>query len=149
MRAVVQRVQRAEVRVAGERVGAIGPGLLALVGVGRDDDLESAELLASKLVQMRVFPDEGGKMNRSLLESGGELVLVSQFTLYGDLRKGLRPSFGASAPAPVAAPLFDALVGAARRAGVRVETGRFGAEMEVELVGAGPVTLLVDTQRTF
>ncbi len=149
MRAVVQRVRSAEIRVAGEPVGAIGPGLLALVGVGRGDDAASAELLASKLVQMRVFADEAGKMNRSLLESGGALALVSQFTLYGDLRKGLRPSFGGSAPGPEAGPLFDAVVAAAARAGVPVATGRFGAQMEVELVGDGPVTLLLDTDRTF
>lgn len=149
MRAVVQRVSRAQIRVAGETVGEIGPGLLALVAVGHDDDLESAGALAAKLLRVRVFGDAEGRLNKSLLDTGGALALVSQFTLFGDLRKGLRPSFGAAAPGGLAERLFDAVISAARSAGVQVETGRFGAAMEVELVNDGPVTLLVDTDRQF
>lgn len=140
---------RAQIRVAGEAVGEIGPGLLALVAVGRDDTLESAGALAAKLLRIRIFGDPEGRMNQSLLDTGGALALVSQFTVFGDLRKGLRPSFGAAAPGELAKPLIDAVVSAARAEGVRVETGRFGAAMEVELTNDGPVTLLVDTDRQF
>lgn len=149
MRAVVQRVSRAQIRVAGETVGEIGPGLLALVAVSRQDDRESARVLAGKLLRIRVFGDAEGRLNQSLLDTGGALALVSQFTLFGDLRKGLRPSFGASAPGDAAEPLFNTLVASARAEGVQVETGRFGATMAVELVNDGPVTLLVDTERQF
>ena len=149
MRAVVQRVLRAEIRVAGTTVGEIGRGLLALVAVGREDDPQSARTLAIKLTRIRVFADAKGRMNQSLHDIGGGLALVPQFTLFGDLRKGLRPSFGASAPGPMAEPLFEAVVAATRAEGVEVATGRFGTEMEVELVGDGPVTLLIDTDRQF
>lgn len=149
MRAVVQRVERATVRVAGEVVGEMGPGLLALVGVARDDAPADADELAQKIVHLRVFEDEQGRMNRSLLDTGLELGVVSQFTLLADCRKGRRPSFGDAAAPEVAAPLVEAVVAAARAHGVTVVTGRFRAEMAVELVNAGPVTLLLDTRKVF
>ncbi len=127
----------------------MGAGLLALVAVGRSDGPQQADALASKLVRMRVFEDDAGRMNRSLVDVGGTLCLVSQFTLFGDLRRGLRPSFGDAAPGDQAEPLLDALRQTAESEGVRVVTGRFGAHMDVELVGDGPVTLLLDTDRQF
>lgn len=149
MRAVLQRVRRAVIRVDGETLGTMGPGLLALVGIGRSDSSESARELVRKLLNLRIFEGEGGRMDASLLEVGGALGLVSQFTLFGDTRKGRRPSFaGAAAPAD-AEPLFAAVVSSARTAGLEVVTGRFGAMMEVELVNWGPVTLLVDTEKQF
>ena len=149
MRAVVQRVRSAQVAVEGEIVCEMGAGLLALVGVCRADDARSAAALAERIVQLRIFADEDGRMNRSLLDCGGTLGVVSQFTLFGDARHGRRPSFVAASPADQAAPLIDALVAAARGLGVTVVTGRFQAEMEVSLVNAGPVTILLDTQKTF
>ncbi len=130
-------------------MGATGPGLLALVGVAEGDSESDAELLADKLIHLRVFPDEQGVMNRSLLEAGGELSVVSQFTLLGDCRKGRRPSFAAAAPAGLAERLIERLVETARALGVTVVTGRFRAKMSVELVNEGPVTLLLDTRREF
>ena len=127
----------------------MGAGLLALVGVARGDGPEQAQALAKKLVELRVLPDAEGRMNRCLLETGGSLGLVSQFTLLGDARKGRRPSYQRAAPAAEAAPLLEALAGAAAAHGVPVVTGRFQAEMEVELVNDGPVTLLLDTEREF
>ena len=149
MRAVVQRVASASVRVEGEQIAAMESGLLALVGVGRDDARRDAEELARKLVHMRVFRDSEGRMNESLLDTGGTLGVVSQFTLFGDMRKGRRPSYAAAAAPEVAAPLVEAVVSAARGLGVTVVTGRFQAMMEVALVNDGPVTLLVDTRKTF
>lgn len=149
MRAVAQRVSRARVRVAGETVGDMDAGLLALVGVSRDDQPDDARQLAEKLVGLRVFPDAEGKMNRSLIDVGGSLGIVSQFTLMGDCRKGRRPSYAQAAPPEVAEPLIERLVAEARGAGVRVITGRFRAMMSVELVNDGPVTLLLDTRRLF
>lgn len=149
MRAVAQRVVSARIRVAGEEVASMGEGLLTLVGVGGEDGPEDARELARKLVHLRVFPDAQGRMNRSLLEVGGTLGLVSQFTLFGDVRQGRRPSFAGAAAAEVAEPLLARLAEAARDEGVPVVTGRFGAEMEVALVNAGPVTLLLDTRRAF
>jgi D-tyrosyl-tRNA(Tyr) deacylase len=149
MRAVVQRVSRAEVRVGGQAVGAIGRGLLALVAAGEDDTDEDAVYLADKIVGLRVFDDDAGNLNRALADVGGALLAVSQFTLYGDCRKGRRPSFvKAMAPEP-AERLYQRFVDAARAAGATVETGRFRAMMEVELVNDGPVTLLVDSKRLF
>jgi D-tyrosyl-tRNA(Tyr) deacylase len=145
VRAVVQRVVEARVLVDGSPVGEMGAGLLALVGVARGDGERDARELARKLVSLRVFEDESGRMNRSLLETGGTLGVVSQFTLLGDTRRGRRPSFGAAAPPEEAAPLVDEVVRAARGEGTRVVTGRFGAKMRLELVGDGPVTLLVET----
>jgi D-tyrosyl-tRNA(Tyr) deacylase len=149
VRAVVQRVQRARVAVGGETVAEMGPGLLALVGVGQGDDEAAARELAHKLVHLRILEDAEGKMNRSLLETGGVLGVVSQFTLFGDARKGRRPAFTGAAPPERAAPLVEAVAAAARALGVEVVTGRFGARMEVELVNAGPVTLLLDTEKSF
>jgi D-aminoacyl-tRNA deacylase len=145
MRAVIQRVSEARVTVAGSVLGEIGPGLLALLGVAKPDTAADAEYLAEKILNLRVFPDEAGKMNRSLLDTGGALLVVSQFTLYGDCRKGRRPSFDDAAPAEQARPLYEHFVEVARRSGVRVETGVFQAHMEVSLVNDGPVTLLVES----
>lgn len=149
MRAVAQRVRAASVRVGDELVGDMGPGLLALVGVARGDGPAAAEALARKLVQLRIFEDEAGRMNRSLLEIGGTLGVVSQFTLLGDARQGRRPAFVEAAPPEAAEPLLETLVAAARALGVPVVTGRFRARMEVALVNDGPVTILLDTARSF
>jgi D-tyrosyl-tRNA(Tyr) deacylase len=145
VRAVVQRVRSARVAVADEEVCAMGPGLLALVGVAREDGPADADELARRLVQLRVFADANERMNRSLLEVGGTLGLVSQFTLYGDTRRGRRPFFGRAAPPEQAEALLERLAGEARRLGAAVVTGRFRAKMDVELVNEGPVTLLLDT----
>jgi D-tyrosyl-tRNA(Tyr) deacylase len=147
VQAVAQRVSRARIRVAGETVGTMGAGLLALVGVAREDGPAQAEELARKLVHLRVFADAAGRMNVSLLESGGTLGVVSQFTLLGDARQGRRPSWAAAAPPEQAEPLIEALCAAARALGAPVVTGRFRAEMTVELVNEGPVTILLDTAR--
>ena len=149
MRAVVQRVSRASVKVSDEIVGKIGPGMCGCVAVGDDDTIDDARSLANKVVGLRIFSDADDKMNLSLLEVGGQLLAVSQFTLHGDVRKGKRPSFvKAMAPEP-AKELFEIFVSACREEGAFVETGRFRASMEVEIIGDGPVTVLVDTKRTF
>jgi len=145
MRAVVQRCRSARVEVEGATVGAAGAGLCAFVGAGKGDDERAAEALVDKIVNLRIFPDDQGKMSRSLLDVGGELLLVSQFTLYGDTRKGRRPSFeGALAP-QLAAPLLDHTVALARARGVKVATGQFGADMRVFVENDGPVTILLST----
>ena len=144
MRAVVQRVTRACVRVEGETVGHIGPGLLALVGVTHDDGPAEAARLATKLATLRLFADDAGVMNRPVLESGGGVLLVSQFTLYGDASRSRRPSWSAAAPRAHAETLVEAVVAGLRGHGLNVATGRFGAQMEVELVNDGPVTVIID-----
>lgn len=144
MRAVVQRVTRAQVAVAGQVVGRIGAGLCVLVGVTHDDDRAAAAKLASKLWTLRIMADDHGVMNRSIAETTQEVLVISQFTLYGDTRKGRRPSFVAAARPEQAEPLVEAVVGELRSLGARVETGRFGADMAVELVNDGPVTLLLE-----
>lgn len=144
MRIVLQRVSRAEVRIGGEVVGRIGRGLLVLLGVARGDTVEDACWLAEKIVGLRIFNDDQGKMNRDLTEVSGSVLVVSQFTLHGDCRKGRRPSFVAAAPPETAIPLYEAFINAVRALGVPVETGRFGAMMEVELVNDGPVTLILE-----
>jgi len=149
VRAVVQRVSSARVEVAGEIVGSIGKGLLAFVGVARDDVDDDARMTASKISGLRVFNDDDGAMNRSLLEAGGSILAVSQFTLYGDVRKGRRPSFVDAAPGESAQALFDRVVELLRRDGIAVETGVFGASMQVELTNDGPVTILIDSRKTF
>ena len=149
MRAVVQRVSGASVEVGAERSGAIEQGVLALVGVARDDTESDAQAIASKIAGLRIFNDETGAMNRSLSEVGGAVLAVSQFTLYGDARKGRRPSFTDAAPGPEAEPLFDRVVDLMRREGLRVETGIFGASMRVSLVNEGPVTILLDSRKLF
>jgi len=146
MRLVVQRVRRASVDVDGDRIAEIGRGLLLLVGIAPEDADVDLRKAAGKIVDLRIFEDDAGKMNRSLRDVGGQLLAVSQFTLYGDTRKGRRPSFVGAAAPEVAEPLFDALVDAIRAQGVRVETGRFGAKMAVELVNDGPVTLLIEVE---
>lgn len=149
MRAVVQRVTAARVLV-GERVtGEIGSGSLVLVGVGIDDDVSDATALAHKVVELRIFPDDAGVMNRSLLDCGGSLLLVSQFTLHGDVRRGRRPSFITAAKDPPARALFEKVGEVAASLGVVVAYGEFGADMAVELVNDGPVTILLDTKRVF
>jgi D-tyrosyl-tRNA(Tyr) deacylase len=149
MRAVVQRVRKSRVCAAGKILGEIGPGLLTLLGVGGEDEEEDARLLADKLANLRIFPDASGKMNLSLLETGGAMLIVSQFTLYGDCRKGRRPSYTRSAPPEKAERLYDLLVEEVGRHGIPTTTGRFGAMMEVELTNDGPVTLLLDTKGDF
>jgi D-tyrosyl-tRNA(Tyr) deacylase len=149
MRAVVQRVKEATVRVEGEVVGAIGPGLLVLLGVGREDALEDAEYLAEKTLNLRIFPDEAGNMNVSVVEVPGEILAVSQFTLLGDARRGRRPGFSAAAPPEEANRLYEAFVARLRPSGVRVETGVFRAMMDVALVNHGPVTILLDSRKLF
>jgi D-aminoacyl-tRNA deacylase len=145
MRAVLQRVSTARVSVNQTVVAGIGKGLVVLLGVTHSDTAADAGSLLDKIVHLRVFPDEAGKMNRSLLEAGGALLVVSQFTLYGDCRKGRRPSFDAAAPAAAARSLYEYFVEAARRRGVPVESGVFQAHMEVALVNDGPVTLILET----
>jgi D-tyrosyl-tRNA(Tyr) deacylase len=145
MRAVVQRVTYAKVEVEGSVTGEISGGLLVLLGVARGDHLADSEFLASKITQLRIFADEAGKMNRSLLDTGGALLAVSQFTLYGDCRKGRRPSFDGAAPPEVARELYEHFVQSVRAVGVRVETGVFQADMAVTLTNDGPVTLIVES----
>lgn len=149
MRACVQRVSRARVTVEDREVSQIGKGLVVLLGVGPQDDQASAQLLADKIVGLRIFEDDDGKMNRSLQEVGGEMLVVSQFTLWGDCRKGRRPSFVGAAPPDQAERLYEAFIASAGAQGVRIATGVFRAHMQVELVNDGPVTLLLDTDRTF
>jgi D-aminoacyl-tRNA deacylase len=149
MRAVVQRVSRAKVTVAGEITGEIGPGLLVLLGVGKEDSEASADYLAEKVAGLRIFEDDGGKMNRSVVEVGGAVLVVSQFTLYGDVRKGKRPSFDDAAPPQRARELYEYFVQRLRASGLRCETGRFQEMMAVELVNEGPVTILVDSAKGF
>ena len=146
MRALIQRVTEAAVRVDGDVVGAIGPGLLILLGVGPDDTAAIAEMLAEKTAQMRIFSDVDGKFNLSLIDSGGAALVVSQFTLYADTRRGRRPGFSGAAPPEIAAPLVDAYAEALRQQGVRVATGQFGAMMQVSLINDGPVTIMVDSE---
>jgi D-tyrosyl-tRNA(Tyr) deacylase len=149
MRAVVQRVSRAQVAVNDEIVGKIGPGLLVLLGVGRDDGEADAVYLAEKIAGLRVFEDAQGKMNRSVLDAGGIVLVVSQFTLYGDVRKGKRPSFDAAAAPEKARQLYEFFVEQVRASGLRCETGRFQETMTVELVNEGPVTILLDSEKAF
>jgi D-tyrosyl-tRNA(Tyr) deacylase len=146
MRALVQRVTRGAVSVDGEVIGAIGAGLVILVGVGQNDDENDARNLAEKCVNLRIFADEAGKFNRSLLDVNGEILAVSQFTLYGDASKGRRPSFVQAAPAEISRALYDAFVAALRTFKVRVAEGRFGAMMMVEIHNDGPVTLMVESR---
>ena len=149
MRAVLQRVTRAAVRVEGWTVGEIGPGLVVLLGVARDDGEGDARYLVEKVLNLRVFDDAEGRMNLPLADAGGALLVVSQFTLYGDVRRGRRPSWVEAAPPELAERLYEFFVAEAGRAGVRVETGVFRQMMEVELVNDGPVTILLDSRKTF
>jgi len=143
VRLVLQRVSRASVRVGGETVAEVGPGLLVLVGAGRNEDPDEAEWLASKVYYMRIFEDDEGKMNRSLSDVGGEVLVVPQFTLYGDARKGRRPSWAGAAPPDVAGERVEAFAKALEGLGARVARGAFQEHMEVDLVNDGPVTILL------
>jgi len=145
MLACVQRVRRAQVTVGGEVCGRIGPGLLVLLGVATDDGQDEARRLAEKIVALRIFEDAGGQMNRALAETGGAMLVVSQFTLLGDCRKGRRPSFTRAAAPELAEALYEVFVRTIAASGIEVATGRFRQHMEVELVNDGPVTLLLDT----
>ena len=149
MRAVVQRVTRARVTVDDEIAGAIGPGLVVLLGVAVDDTTHDADYLAPKIASLRIFDDAEGKMNVSLKETDGGLLVVSQFTLYGDVRRGLRPSWSDAAPPEVAEPLYEYFVASSRRLIARVATGSFRKMMKVELVNDGPVTILLDSRKLF
>jgi D-tyrosyl-tRNA(Tyr) deacylase len=149
MRAVVQRVSRCRVLVDGKVVGEIGAGLLVLLGVCKTDNEAAADYLAEKVLGLRIFEDKEGKMNVSVQDSGGGVLVVSQFTLYGDVRRGKRPSFDAAARPEEAKRLYEYFVEKVRAAGLRCETGVFQAMMDVELVNAGPVTVLVDSEKLF
>lgn len=149
MRAAVQRVSAASVTVEGRKVGSIGPGLLVLLGVARGDTEKDGEYLAEKLAGLRIFEDEEEKMNRSVAQIGGSILLVSQFTLYGDVRHGRRPSFTQAAPPEEANRLYENLAQKLRDKGLTVETGQFQAHMEVALVNDGPVTILLDSGKSF
>ena len=148
MRAVIQRVTSAHVAVDSRVAGKIDAGLVVLLGVGRTDNLESASYLAEKIVNLRIFSDDAGKMNLSLLDTGGAALVVSQFTLYGDTRGGRRPSYIQAAPPEEASRLYEEFVRSIRALGVKVETGVFQARMQVELVNDGPVTILLDTEKS-
>jgi D-aminoacyl-tRNA deacylase len=149
MRAVVQRVLSAGVSVDGRSVGRIGAGLLVFVGVARNDGPDDVQYIAAKVRELRIFPDSDGRMQRSVVDTGGELLLVSQFTLVGDCRKGRRPAFDDAAPPALAEALYDDVVRVLRESGITVGTGQFQAHMTVELVNDGPVTMLLDSRRLF
>jgi D-aminoacyl-tRNA deacylase len=149
MRACVQRVSEASVTIAGAVVGQIRRGLVVLLGVAADDTSDDARYMAEKIVELRIFPDEAGKMNRSLAECGGAMLVVSQFTLFGDCRKGRRPSFIDAAPPELGKRLYEEFVAAVTARGIEVATGQFRQHMEVALVNDGPVTLLLDSKKVF
>jgi D-aminoacyl-tRNA deacylase len=149
MRAVVQRVSRARVTVGNDVIGDIGCGLLVLLGVGAEDSAADADYLSGKIIGLRLFEDDSGKMNRAVGEVGGRVLVVSQFTLYGDVRRGKRPSFAAAAPPQRARDLYQYFVERVRASGLPCETGRFQEMMQVELVNDGPVTILLDSSKAF
>ena len=149
MRLVIQRVLESSVRVDGNVVGSIGPGFMVLCGVEDGDTAEDVRYCIDKTVNLRIFEDEAGKMNRSILDAGGEILAISQFTLHGDVRHGRRPSFIRAARPETAVPLYDAYCAGLREAGIHVETGIFQTDMKVSLVNDGPVTLLVDSRKVF
>jgi D-tyrosyl-tRNA(Tyr) deacylase len=149
MRAVVQRVSRAEVSVEGRATGEIGAGVVVLVAVGREDTAATASAMAEKVANLRIFGDDAGKMNRSLVDMGGGALVISQFTLYGDARGQRRPSFIQAAPPELGKALYEEFVSALKALGVQVETGVFQAHMSVELVNDGPVTILLDSEKNF
>ena len=147
MRAVIQRIKESSVNIEGQTIGQTGLGLLVLLGVALGDDHADADYLANKITHLRIFEDDDSKMNRSLLETGGEMMVVSQFTLLADCRKGRRPSFVDAAEPELAVELYEYFVEQVRSRGINVATGRFGAMMEVALINAGPVTIIVESQR--
>lgn len=146
MRLLLQRVSRAEVRAGGAVVGSVGPGLAILLGVGPADDAALTQAMARRVTELRIFEDADGRTNRSLVESGGEVLVVSQFTLYADLRRGRRPGFGGAATPDLAERLYGQFIAALRELGITVASGRFGAEMDVELVNRGPFTIWLDSE---
>lgn len=145
MRVILQRVSEASVKVDGEVIGSIGRGIVVLLGIGPKDSEKQVDWLAEKIATLRIFPDDAGKMNLSLIDIAGELLIISQFTLYGDCQKGRRPSFIAAAPPSVAEPLYEAVLRSCRLLGIKTEAGRFGADMKVSLTNDGPVTLILET----
>ncbi len=147
MRAVIQLVKEARVRVAGQIIGEIGCGLVVLLGVGQDDTEKDIDYLTKKTAELRIFPDQDKLMNKSLLDVGGEMLIVSQFTLFGDCRKGRRPSFNQAAPPKIAKDLYLKFTDAVRQKGIKVATGQFQAMMEVSLINDGPVTIILDSQQ--
>jgi len=149
MRAVIQRVTRASVKVGDEITGAIGQGLLVLLGVAHEDTEADADYLAEKIAGLRIFGDDAGKMNLSVIDVGGAVLAVSQFTLFGDVRRGKRPSFDAAARPELARRLYEYFVERVRRLGLRCETGRFQEMMQIELINSGPVTILIDSKKMF
>ena len=149
MRAVIQRVSSARVHIEGKEHSRISAGILVLLGVEKEDTAEDAEMLARRIVELRIFEDEGGKMNRSVAEAGGQILAVSQFTLLGDCRRGRRPSFDPAAPPDIARALYERFVQAVRALGIPVETGVFQAMMDVELTNQGPVTFILDSRKRF
>jgi len=148
MRIVLQRVKSASVDVSGETVGQIGSGLLILLGIARTDSQQDADYLVEKIIHLRIFPDQAGRMNRSIMEVGGRLLVVSQFTLYGDCKRGRRPSFDEAAPPEKARELYEYFVNQLKSSNIMIETGVFQAEMEVHLVNDGPVTLILESKTT-
>ena len=149
MRAVVQRVKKAKVTVDGEIIGEIGTGLMVLLGVGKEDSEKDLEYLKEKVLNLRIFNDEEGKMNNSLIDIGGELLVVSQFTLYGDARKGKRPGFSDAANPETANFMYEQFIKSAKESGVKTANGKFGADMDVEFINWGPVTILLDSKKIF
>lgn len=149
MRTVVQRVSKAQVSIEGDVKGVIGKGLVILLGIRREDTTKELQWLVDKVVHLRIFEDESGKMNKSLTDIGGEMLIVSQFTLYGDCRKGRRPGFSTAAPPAIAEPLYQLFIEEVKAKGITVATGTFQAEMQVELINDGPVTLLLDSEKKF
>lgn len=149
MRAVIQRASRASVSIDGATTAAIGPGLVVLLGIKASDTVDDAKWLIDKIVNLRIFEDQEGKMNISLADTGGEMLIISQFTLYGDCRKGRRPGFSTAAPPAIAELLYDRFIELAKESGVGVASGVFQAAMQIELVNDGPVTLLIDSEKCF
>ncbi len=149
MRAVIQRVNQASVQINGSTTGKIGPGLVVLLGIRTDDTSKDLQWLADKIIHLRIFDDKEGKMNISLTNIGGEMLIISQFTLYGDCRKGRRPGYSNSAPPEIAEPLYQQFIKEVKNHRITVATGTFRASMEVALVNDGPVTLLLDSEKTF
>ncbi len=149
MRAVVQRVKRASVEVEEEIIGEIGKGLLVFLGVGEDDTNEDIDYMVNKILGLRIFEDNNGKMNLSLMDIKGEILVISQFTLYGDVRKGRRPSFTDSAKPEKAETIYEEFISKCKEKGILVESGEFAADMDVELINQGPVTIMIDSKKTF
>ena len=149
MRTVIQRVRSAQVSIEGKVKGAIGHGLVVFVGIGAEDNKKDLQWLAEKIVHLRIFEDDTGKMNNSLTDIKGEMLIISQFTLYGDCRKGRRPGFSTAAPPSIAEPYYHEFVQEIRNKGIQVTTGTFQADMQVELLNDGPVTLLLDSEKKF